>query len=97
MYIQGLNVDPDNVEAHRTLREISLKRKANGGKDMGMFEKMKTPRVTNEKQAMLNAEKLLAYLPSDVGRIRALFDAAQRAGMRETTQWIGTILRRAMD
>lgn len=61
-----------------------------------MFEKMKMPRVTDEKQAMLNAEKLLAYLPGDVGRIRALFDAAQRAGMRETTHWIGAIMRKAM-
>jgi tetratricopeptide (TPR) repeat protein len=97
MYIQGLNVDPDNVKAHQALRDISLKRKANGGTDIGMFDKMKLPKANYEEQAMLNAEKLLAYLPGDVGRIRGLLDAAQLAGMRETAEWIGTILRRAVD
>jgi len=33
MYISGLAIDPENVEAHQTLRELSLKRKASGGKD----------------------------------------------------------------
>src|ERR1700676_3106626 len=72
MYIQGLAVDPENVEAHQVLREISLKRKASGGKDMGMFDKMKLPKSKDEKQAMLNAEKLLAYSPGDTDRMLAL-------------------------
>ena len=35
MYIQGLTVDPENIEAHQALRDIAMKRKASGGKPMG--------------------------------------------------------------
>ena len=95
MYIQGLNVDPENIEAHQALRELSLERKARGGKDMGMMEKMKMPKAKDEKQLILNAEKLLAYSPGDIERMRALFNAAHRAEMAETQAWIEAILRRA--
>ena len=40
LYIQGLRIDPEAVDQHRARREISLKRKASGGKDLGMMEKM---------------------------------------------------------
>jgi tetratricopeptide (TPR) repeat protein len=95
MYIQGLSVDPENVEAHQVLREISLKRKVSGGKDMGMIDKMKVGKAKDEKQAMLNAEKLLAYVPGDIGRMTALFKAAYKAGCYDTVLWIGPILQRA--
>ena len=52
MYIQGLSVDPENVEAHQLLRKISLKRKASGGKDMGMMDRMKLPKTKDDKQAI---------------------------------------------
>src|SRR5260370_10740194 len=73
MYIQGLAVDPENVEAHQMLRDISLKRKASGGKDMGMFDRMKLPKSKEEKLVMLNAEKLLAYDPGNTDRMLAVF------------------------
>src|SRR5437879_2946337 len=41
MYLQGLTIDPENTEAHQSLRDISIKRKASGGKDLGFMEKMK--------------------------------------------------------
>jgi hypothetical protein len=95
MYIQGLSVDPENIEAHQALREISLKRKVSGGKDMGMMYKMKMTKGKDEKQAMLNAEKLLAYVPGDIGRMTSLFQSAYKAGCYETVLWIGPILQRA--
>jgi tetratricopeptide (TPR) repeat protein len=95
MYIQGLSVDPENVEAHQNLRDISLKRKASGGKDMGMFDKMKLPKAKEEKQALLNAEKLLAYSPGDTDRMLAMCQAAYKAGCYDTVLWIGPILQRA--
>lgn len=95
MYIQGLSVDPENVEAHQALRDISLKRKVSGGKDMGMMDKMKMPKGKDEKQAMLNAEKLLAYAPGDTGRMLALFKAAYKAGCYDTVLWVGPIVQRA--
>ena len=67
MYLQGLNYDPENVEAHQTLREVSLKRKASGGKDLGMMQKMKVKtNSSDEKQNMLAAEKLLAFDPGNL-------------------------------
>lgn len=95
MYIQGLNVDPENIDAHQALRDLSLKRNASGGKDMGMMDKMKLPKSKDKKQQMMNAEKLLAYSPDDIERMRALFDAAHGAGMQQTQAWIDVILRRA--
>src|SRR6476659_4303444 len=40
MYIQGLNLDPEGVEGHQALRDISLRRKAGGGKAIGMLQMM---------------------------------------------------------
>jgi tetratricopeptide (TPR) repeat protein len=95
MYIQGLAVDPENVEAHQMLRDISLKRKASGGKDMGMFDRMKLPKSKEEKLVMLNAEKLLAYDPGNTDRMLAVFQGAYKAGFYDTVLWIGPILQRA--
>lgn len=95
MYIQGLNVDPENLDAHQALRDISLKRKASGGKDMGMMDKMKMPKAKDEKQLMLNAEKLLAYSPGDISRMVAMFQGAYKAGCYATVMWIGPIVQRA--
>ena len=39
MYVQGLNMDPEATDAHQILRDFSMKRKASGGKPMGMREK----------------------------------------------------------
>jgi len=37
LYLLGLGLDPDSVEAHRELREVSLRRRAAGGKPMGLL------------------------------------------------------------
>ena len=95
MFIQGLSYDPENVEAHQTLRDISLKRKASGGKDMGMMDKMRMPKAKDDKQAMLNGEKLLAYSPGDSDRMLTVMQGAYRAGCYDTVLWIAPILLRA--
>ena len=96
MYLQGLNIDPEHVEAHQTLREFSLKRKASGGKDLGMFEKMKVKTNSpDEKQNMLAAEKLLAYDPGNTSRMLALVQSAHKAGFFDTVMWAGAITMRA--
>lgn len=95
MYLQGLALDPDNVAGHEALRALSLRRTAAGGKDMGLLEKLRLRKAADNTQAMLNAEKLLAYHPADVDRMIALLQSAQRAGMTETSSWIEAILKRA--
>ena len=90
MYLQGLGIDPENTDAHQQLREISLKRKASGGKDLGMFEKMKLKKTSKEdKENLLNAEKLLCYNPGDVATMLALAVSAWKSGFYDTVMWIG--------
>lgn len=96
MYLQGLNVDPDSVEAHQTLRDISLKRKASGGKSIGFMDGMKLKRPTkDDKQNLLNNEKLLAYDPGNTDYMVGILQNALRAGFFDTVMWIGPILQKA--
>jgi tetratricopeptide (TPR) repeat protein len=96
LYLQGLSLDPDAVEAHIELRDIAMKRKVSGGKDMGMFDKMKYKRASkDDKLNMLNAERLLAYDPGNVDLMQAIFQNAYRGGFYDTVMWIGPIFLRA--
>jgi tetratricopeptide (TPR) repeat protein len=96
MFLQGLNLDPDDVEAHQELRDLSLKRKVSGGKSLGMFEVMKLKRGTkDDKQNMLNAEKLMAYDPGNTDNMQHLMDSAYKSGYFDTMLWIGPIFQKA--
>lgn len=96
MMLQGLGVDPDARSAHQTLWNIALKRKASGGKDLGMMEKMKLKRPTKDDKAnMLNAEKLLSYDPGNTDHMVTMLQNAHKAGFYDTVMWIGPILLRA--
>lgn len=95
MYIEGLKFDPDNAEAHQALRDISLRRKAGGGKPMGMFKAMKLPKATDDRLRMLNAEMQLAYKPGDTSYLLSLIQAAHKGGFNNTVVWAGPILLRA--
>jgi tetratricopeptide (TPR) repeat protein len=94
MYLQGLNVDPEAVPAHQALRDISMKRKASGGKGMGMKDKWGLKKG-DDKQNMLNAEKLLAYDPGETSYMVTLMEAAQKGGFFDTVMWIGAIALQA--
>ena len=94
MFLGGLSLDPDNLEAHQELRKISLVRKAKGGRDLGMFQKMALKRWTTEaKQNMLNAELLLAYDPSNSDAMLQLAQAARAAGFEQTVDWAVRLLK----
>ncbi|HVT90083.1 MAG TPA: tetratricopeptide repeat protein [Tepidisphaeraceae bacterium] len=96
MFMQGLNIDPDGVEGHQSLRDISLKRKASGGKSLGMFEAMKLKRGgKDDKGNMINAEKLLAFDPGNTDHMLSLMQSALKGGFYDTVMWIGPILFRA--
>ena len=97
MFIQGLTIDADAVEAHKQLRDISMKRKASGGKALGMFgEAMKLKRPTkDDKQNMLNNEKLLAFDPGNTDFMIGIMQNAFRAGFFDSAMWIAPILQRA--
>lgn len=96
MYLNGLKLDPESVEAHQALRDVALRRKAGGGKAMGMFEKMKfTAKGKDDLTTMLNQERILALDPGDTSAMTSLLEAAYRAGCYDTVLWIAPILTRA--
>ncbi|MDP9175602.1 MAG: hypothetical protein M3O30_17300 [Planctomycetota bacterium] len=96
MYVQGLALDPDATDAHQELRDISMKRKATGGKSIGMWDAMKLKRPTNnDRQNMLNAEKLLAYEPGNTDFMLMLLTSAHKAGFYDTVMWVGPIFQKA--
>lgn len=96
MFMQGLQIDPENVEAHQELRDISLKRKISGGKGLGMMERLKF-KTTNkdDKLNMLNAERMLAFEPGDTGYMEGVLTNAHKGGFFDTVMWIGPILQKA--
>ena len=96
LYLAGLELDPDNVDAHRALRSVSLGRKAAGGKDPGPIERMKLSlRKGNPKQDLLNAERLLAYDPGDGNKTFAVLEAAREGGYERTVEWMTGIILQA--
>jgi len=96
MFIQGLEKDPDDILAHQELRDFSLKRKASGGKGIGFMEGMKLKRPTkDDKQNMLNAEKLLSYDPGSTDFMLTILQNALRAGFFDTVLWVGPIMQKA--
>jgi len=96
LYLSGLAFDPDEVKAHQELRDFSMKRKASGGKSLGFFDAMKLRRSSkDDKQNMLNAEKLLAYDPGNTDYMVTLMQNAHRGGYFDTVLWVGPILQRA--
>jgi tetratricopeptide (TPR) repeat protein len=96
MYIEGLKIDPENTEAHSELREVSLKRKASGGKAMGFLESRKfSTNNRDDKLNMLNAEKLLAFDPGSTDYMQSLLQNAHKAGYFDTVMWIGPMFQKA--
>ena len=93
MYLEGIARDPDNVEqGHQPLREVSLKRKAQGGKGPGMIEKMKRSRGKTPEQTLVNTEHLLAKEPGSVQYMVQLHNAAKEQELTTTLKWICVIM-----
>jgi len=95
MFIQGLDKDPEDITEHQNLREVSLKRKASGGKALGFMAATKLRNSKDDKQNMLNAEKLLAFDPGNTDHMVSLMQNAHRAGCYDTVMWIGPELLKA--
>jgi tetratricopeptide (TPR) repeat protein len=96
MFLQGFSLDPDAIDAHQELRDISLKRKASGGKATGFLDAMKLKRSSgDDKTNMLNAEKLLSFDPGNTDHMLWLMQSAYKGGYWDTVLWIGAILQKA--
>jgi tetratricopeptide (TPR) repeat protein len=96
MYLQGFALDPDAIDAHQELRDLSLKRKVSGGKAIGFMEAMKLKRPnSDDKVNMLHAEKLMSYDPGNTDHMQSLLQSAYRGGYWDTVLWVGPIFQTA--
>lgn len=91
--LQGLHFDPDNVEGHQNLRRIALERKAHGGKDMSLADRMRIPAIKQQFGPVIAAEKVLAYTPDDRSRMTEFLKAADAAGCAATAAWVRGVLK----
>jgi len=97
MYLEGLRREPDNLErGHRPLREVALKRAAQGGKSAGIMEKLKHAGGKEPLDAMLNAEYLLAKEPGSISHMVALHKAARKLDEPVVVKWVGEIVLEVM-
>ena len=88
LFLDGLKEDPGNIEAHQALRDAALRRKAAGGKDLVMLQKVKLRKPgADPVEDLLNTEKLLAYDPQNLDWMAAAIRHADAAGLMATKQW----------
>ncbi|MFH1747799.1 MAG: tetratricopeptide repeat protein [Planctomycetota bacterium] len=92
--ITGLGFWPDAVEeGHMPLWSLAIQRQQIGGKKPGMMEGLKKPMTGKDpRQAMLNAEHLLAKDPGNAGYMDGLMKNANRARLDATVKWIAAIV-----
>jgi tetratricopeptide (TPR) repeat protein len=94
MYINGLAYWPEAVEeGHNPCRAAALFR---GSKKISFVDQMKYKTGGKDfKAAMLNAERLLAMDPRNVGYMEAVFKNAAKARFDKTAMWVGEIFAEA--
>ena len=96
LYLEGIQREPDNVErGHQPLREVSLKRKAKGGKGPGMIEQLKRRPGRDGVKNLVNAEYLLSKDPGSVAYMEQVLKAAQKIEVKEVQLWLCKILLEA--
>ncbi len=93
MYIEGLNREPFNVAEHTALRDVSLTRKVKGGKAAGGILGPKLPyKGKSAKEAMLNAEYILAKDPGNIPSMLTIIRNAVELQLKDVVLWIGPTL-----
>ncbi len=97
MYIEGIKREPDNIErGHKPLREVSLKRKLQGGKPAGMMDAFKHGSSKDPKENLANAEYLLAKDPGNIQRMVGVLQAAAKMDQMDVLAWVCDMLMEAM-
>ena len=93
LYIEGIKREPGNVEqGHQRLREVSLKRKAQGGKGPGMGDKFRHRPGKDPETNLANAEFLLAKEPGSQQFMNQVRQCVVKLGLTAATKWICDIL-----
>jgi tetratricopeptide (TPR) repeat protein len=96
MYLDGLRVDPEEVEdGHIKLHALALQRKEKGGKGPTMMEKVKSlrPRRGQEPlEQLLSAEYLFTKDPDHLHYAESMLKAAVEGNYKKTAKWIADLL-----
>jgi tetratricopeptide (TPR) repeat protein len=95
LYLEGIAREPGNIQrGHQALREVSLKRKAAGGKTAGLMDRLKRSGGRDPVQALCNAEYFLAKEPGNVSHMEGVLRAARNLPepQPELVKWIADIL-----
>lgn len=96
MYLEGIRREPDSVErGHQPLRQVGLKRKAQGGKGPGMVEQLKHRVGKDPLTNLVNGEHLLAKDPGGVAYMDQVFKAARKLDLHGVVEWVSNILLEA--
>lgn len=94
MYLEGLSYVPDIAPVHQELRAVSLRRKANGGKPLGLFTQFRLRMLRRSAvQRMLSMEKLWCFDPGNVDHMIAFANAATAVPAIATTQWVRAMIQ----
>ncbi len=93
MYLEGIQREPEELErGHKLLREVSLKRKAMGGKGPGMLEGMRHGASKDPIQNLRNAEFMLAKEPGSLMYMERVLTAAMKLELKDVTKWMADIM-----
>lgn len=93
LYLEGIQREPGNVErGHQPLREVSLKRKAQGGKAAGMMDALKHRGGKGPVEALVNVEYLLSKEPGGTNQMVQMLKAARALDHSVLVNWIGKIV-----
>ncbi|MEX0742250.1 MAG: tetratricopeptide repeat protein [Phycisphaeraceae bacterium] len=88
-YINGLRHDPESMQHHEALRDVSLRRKVNGGKAPSLKEQFKYSGGKGALEKMLNAEYLWAKDPFSAQLGLTAMEAAVKSSLPEVAYWLG--------
>lgn len=93
LYCEGLRLNPVEMDrGHVKLRDVSLKRKMQGGKPAGMGERRKHKAGKDPEGNLANAAYLLAKDPGSETLMEMFLQAAMEVGDSAVIRWIGEIL-----
>ncbi|MCG3178230.1 MAG: hypothetical protein BIFFINMI_00556 [Phycisphaerae bacterium] len=93
LYRDGLKFDPEDVEAgHKHLREVALRRKANGGKKPGLRDQANYRKARSPLDKLLASEYMLAKEPDNPRYAESVMSAALKLGAEKTALWFAKLL-----
>ncbi len=88
LYLDGIRRDPGNMDrGYGPLREVSMNRKAQGGKGPGMMDKLKHRPSKVPEETLVNALFLLAKEPGSLEFIELVIKTTKQMELPKVTKW----------